>query len=116
MKQYTEGLREKWYGAMEEFLLAAIEYAKNAKDGGWLAYEMLKDATIIPSKSQTMELALKAQQPEPESEQAAIKRIAVALVQGAIERHRFFGLPLPEADEVEQSLLAKAKENGGCLE
>jgi hypothetical protein len=36
-----------------------------------------------------------------------MKGIAVAMVQEAIERHRFFGIPLPEADEVEKSIRDK---------
>jgi hypothetical protein len=36
-----------------------------------------------------------------------IKRTAVALVEGAIEKHKFFGLPLPEADAAEEAMHAK---------
>jgi hypothetical protein len=45
-------LREKrFYGALEEMLSTAIDYAKNGKDGGWLAYEMLKDGGVIPPRT-----------------------------------------------------------------
>jgi hypothetical protein len=60
-----------------------LEYAKNAKDGGWLAFEMLKNGGIIPGNGQKIELELKQQlEPDPENEQAAIKRIAKAIVAG----------------------------------
>jgi hypothetical protein len=98
---------------MEIAMETLLEELKNpnSKTRGWLAFEMLQAGGVIPENDQKVKLELPLQQPEPDSEQAAIKRIAVALVQGAIERHRFFGLPLPEADEVEQSLLQKAKDN-----
>jgi len=103
---YIEALRGKFYGALEIAMAALLDELRNpnSKTRGWLAYEMLKDGGVIPNRSQTVGLELKTPEPEPDTEQAAIKKIAVALVQGAIERHRFFGLPLPEADEVEQSL------------
>jgi hypothetical protein len=113
--EYIEVLREKFYGSLEIAMDSLLDELRNpnSKTRGWLAFEMLKASGVVPNRNQMMELESRTPEPEPESEQAAIKRIAVALVQGAIERHRFFGLPLPEADEVEQSLLAKAKENGG---
>jgi hypothetical protein len=113
--QYIGELRARFVGATEIAMETLLEELRNpdSRTRGWLAFEMLRAGSVIPNRNQTMELESRTPEPEPESEQAAIKRIAVALVQGAIERHRFFGIPLPEADEVEQSLLAKAKENGG---
>jgi 5'-3' exonuclease len=73
---------------------------------------MLKDGGVVPNRNQIVELESRTE-PEPDSEQAAIKRIAVALVQGAIERHRYFGLPLEEADECEEALNQKAKGKNG---
>jgi hypothetical protein len=109
--QYIEELRARFFGAMEIAMETLLEELKNpnSKTRGWLAFEALKASGVIPEKDQKVKLELPVQEPEPDSEQAAIKRIAAALVQGAIERHKSFGLPLPEADEVEQSLLAKAK-------
>jgi hypothetical protein len=107
--EHVKNLRAQFFGGLEEALQLAFDYIRNSKDGGKLAYEMLKDAGVVPSNCQKLELELQAKQPDPESERAAIKRTAVALVEGAIERHKFFGLPLPEADEVEQSLLEKEK-------
>jgi hypothetical protein len=77
-----------------------IELASQLRDLG------TSNAYVIPNRSQAMGLELKTPEPEPESEQAAIKRIAIALVEGAIERHRFFGIPLPEADAVEEEMRA----------
>ena len=113
--EYIESLREKFYGALEIAMDSLLDELRNpdSKTRGWLAYEMLKDGGVVPNRNQTMESESRTPEPEPESEQAAIKRIAVALVQGAIERHRYFGLPLEEADEAEEALNQKAKgENG----
>jgi hypothetical protein len=112
---YIEALRGKFYGALEIAMDSLLDELQNpnSRTRGWLAFEMLKDGGVIPKRSQTVGLELKTPESEPEGEEASIRRIATALVKGAIERHRFYGLPLPEADEVEQSLLAQAKENGG---
>jgi hypothetical protein len=109
--EYIEVLREKFYGALEIAMDALLDELRNpnSKTRGWLAFEMLKSGGVIPENDQKVKLELPVQQPDPDTEQAGIKKIAVALVEGAIERHRFFGLPLPEADEVEQSLLAKGE-------
>jgi hypothetical protein len=113
--EYIEVLREKFYGSLEIAMDSLLDELRNpnCKTRGWLAFEMLKASGVVPNRNQMMELESRTPEPEPDSEQAAIKRIAVALVQGAIERHRFFGLPLPEADEVEQSVLARAKVASG---
>ena len=37
VEEYVRGLRERFYGALEQVLSAAIDYARNGKDGGWLA-------------------------------------------------------------------------------
>jgi hypothetical protein len=102
--EYVRDVRERFYGALEEMLSAAIDYAKTGKDGGWLAYEMLKDGGVIPDEKMLQQM-LAAPQPAPgEKGDSAAKRIAVALVEDAIQRHPFFGLPLPEADEAEEEV------------
>jgi hypothetical protein len=113
--QYIGELRARFFGAMEIAMETLLEELNNpdTKTRGWLAFEMLKDGGVVPNRNQTMELESQPKQPGPESEDAAIQKIAVQIVKGAIEKHRFFGIPLPEADEAEQSLLAEAKENGG---
>jgi hypothetical protein len=39
-------------------------------------------------------------------------KIAVAIVKSAIERHRAFGIPLPEADEMEEEMRAHLRSEG----
>jgi hypothetical protein len=79
-----------------------------------LAYEMLKDSGVIPQRNTVQPLAGKLRdQTTPETEESAVKRIAVALVEGAIERHRFFGLPLPEVEEAEAAILAEKEIRSG---
>ncbi len=98
--KHVQDLREKFYGRLEEALEAAFDYVKNGKEGGRLAYQMMMDSGIVRG-SDKLDVAAPI---EVETEESAVKRIAVALVQGAIERHKSFGLPLPEADEVEEEL------------
>jgi hypothetical protein len=105
VQEYVKDLRARFYGALEEVLVAAIEYAKNAKDGGWLAYEMLKDGGVIPSEKEKN----KPVEVKPEDEQSAVRRIAIQMVEGAIERHKYFELPFPEAEGAEAELKAKEK-------
>jgi hypothetical protein len=97
-------LRARFYGALEEMLFVAIEYTKHARDGGWLAYEMLKHGGVIPDAKQE-----RTREVTPEEEQTAIKRIAIAMAEGAIERSKFFEMPLPEVDELEAKLNVKAR-------
>lgn len=101
VEEYVRGLRERFYGALEEVLSAAIEYAKTGKDGGWLAYEMLKDGGVIPARTMKQQVAAAQPSSPAETEETAVKRIAVALVEGALHRQRFFELPLPEIEEFE---------------
>ena len=113
--EYIEALREKFYGSLEIAMDTLLDELRNpnSKTRAWLAFKMLEHGAVIPCIGQAMEAGLRAQQPAPESEEVAIKRIAVSMLEGAIERHRFYGLPLPEADEAERALLAKEKENSG---
>jgi hypothetical protein len=104
VQEYVEDLRAKLYGALEDALIAVIQYVKNGKQGGLLGYRMLVDAGVIPQKDGKHHPAMEPQKPvdpQPDSEQGRIRTIATEMVRRATERQRFFGLPLPEADEVE---------------
>jgi hypothetical protein len=35
VQEYVEDLRAKFYGALEDVLVAVIQYVKNGKDGGF---------------------------------------------------------------------------------
>jgi hypothetical protein len=110
VQEYVEDLRAHFYGALENVLIAVMQYVKNGKDGGLLGYRMLVDAGVIPRKDGKDQPAREMQKPaeaHPDSEQARITMIATEMVRRAIERHRFFGIPLPEADEVEESIRVK---------
>jgi hypothetical protein len=72
--EHVKNLRARFYGGLEEALQSTFDYIRNSKDGGKLAYEMLKDAAVIPNNCQKVDLELQAKQPDPESEQAAIKK------------------------------------------
>ena len=101
---YVRGVRERFYGALEEMLSAAINYAKTGKDGGCLAYEMLKDGGVIPDERMLQQMLAAPQPASPEEtatrtssafvanifaafspgKEDSANRIAVALVKGAI--------------------------------
>jgi hypothetical protein len=109
VQEYVKDLRARFYGGLHEMLFAAIEYAKSAKDGGWLAYQMLRDAGVIPDLSKKADVNVAELRPPATEEQEAVRRIAMIMVEGAIERHKYFGMELPETDGVGEKLLAKAK-------
>jgi rubrerythrin len=104
VQEYVKDVRARFYGALEELLLAAVEYAKYAKDGGWLAYEMLKDGGVIPQDGKSHHPAWGIQPLTPEKEEYATRKIAVAMADGIIERYKSFGLPLPDMEEVSTDL------------
>jgi hypothetical protein len=96
--------------AVEDVLIAIIQYVKNGKDGGLLGYRMLVDAGVIPQKDGKRNPAMEPQKPadpQPDSEQARIRMIATKTVRRAVERHRFVTEPLPEMDEVEEAICSK---------
>lgn len=110
VQEYVEDLRARFYGALEEMLFAAVRYARDGKDGGWLAYEMLKDSGVIPQRDGKHHPAMAAQEQvnsKPNSDQARIRMIATAMVEGALARQRFFAEPLPEMDATEEEVRPK---------
>jgi hypothetical protein len=50
VQEYVEDLRARFYGELENVLIAVMQYVKNGKDGGLLGYRMLVDAGVIPQK------------------------------------------------------------------
>jgi len=89
VQEYVEDLRAKFYGALEDALIAVIQYVKNGKDGGLLGYRMLVDAGVIPQKSGKHHSAVEAPRPvnpDPDGEQARITMIAKEMVRRAIDR------------------------------
>jgi hypothetical protein len=112
VQEYVEDLRAKFYGTLEDVLIAVIRYVKNGKDGGLLGYRMLVDAGVIPQKNGKHHSAMERQKPvdlQPDSEQARIRMIATEMVEQALARQRFFAEPLPEMDDVEETIGAKRR-------
>src|SRR5580765_7860600 len=60
--EHVKNLRARFYGGLEEALQSTFDYIRNSKDGGKLAYEMLKDAAVIPNNCQKVDLELQAKQ------------------------------------------------------
>ena len=106
VKEYVEDLRAKFYGALEDVLIAVTQYVKNGKDGGRLGYRMLVDAGVIPQKDGKRHPAMEPQKPadpQPDSEQRRIRMIATEMVRRGTERQRFFAEPL-EMEETEEEV------------
>ena len=99
---YIADLRARFYGALEQVLESAVDYAVNARDGGWLAYKMLEAAGVIPNAKTIRPMA-----PTTEDDESAIHKLAVGMMKGSIERHAFFGLPLMEEDMKEAKKICK---------
>jgi hypothetical protein len=110
VQEYVEDLRARFYGELENILVAVMQYVKNGKDGGLLGYRMLVDAGVIPQKNGKHHSAMEPQKPvdlQPDSEQARIRMIATEMVRRAIERKRCFTEPLPEMEETEEEFRRK---------
>jgi hypothetical protein len=85
----------RFYGELESVLIAAIQYVKNGKDGGWLGYEMLKDGGIIPQKNGRNRPAMEMQKPpDParDREQARIRMIATPPLRHSLPRNQRKGM------------------------
>ena len=107
-----EDLRARFYGELENVLIAVMQYVKSGKDGGLLGYRMLVDAGVIPRNGGKHHPVMEPQEPmdpQPDSEQARKRMIATEMVRRAIERQRFFAEPLLEMDEVEEAIGAKRR-------
>jgi hypothetical protein len=112
VQEYVEDLRARFYGELENVLIAVMQYVKNGKDGGLLGYRMLVDAGVIPQKDGKHHPAMDPQKPvdpQPDSKQARIRMIATEMVRRAVERKRFFAEPLPEMEEVEEAIRVKRR-------
>jgi len=110
VQEYVEDLRAKFYGTLEDVLIAVIQYVKNGKQGGLLGYRMLVDAGVIPQKDGKQHPIMETQKPvdpHPDSEQARIRMIATEMVRRAIERKRFFTEPVSEMDEAEDGIRSR---------
>lgn len=110
VQEYVEDLRARFYGELENVLIAVMQYVKNGKDGGLLGYRMLVDAGVIPRKEGKHHPVMETQKPadpQPDSEQHRIRMIATEMVRRGMERQRFFTTPLPETEEVEEVIRSK---------
>jgi len=107
VKEHLKDLRARFYGLLEEMLPAVLEYVKKGKDGGWLGYEMLKDAGVIPQRDSKDKAELAATHTPEEIHDSLRRKIAIGLMEGAIEKHKYYGMPFPEADKIEKEILAK---------
>jgi hypothetical protein len=108
VQRHIESLKERFYGSLETMLEVAVDYAMTARDGGWLALEFLKSAGVVPDVKHAS-LNIFQHQPTPDEEQAAIREIAVGLIEGAIERHKFYEMPMEGLEDIGAELKQKAK-------
>jgi hypothetical protein len=113
LNQHIEMLREKLYGQMDEILLACVIQAKIGD--GTLAYRLLVDAGVIPQLGKKT-VDMNVSKVPPESEDDIVHDIARELIEGAVERHKFFNMPLPEFDEIEDRLKKEKEKKAASLQ
>ena len=93
---YVRSARERFCGSLDEMMSVVIDHAKHANDGGWLAYEMLKSAGVIPSASANqMNLPVESTK-TPEEE--AVRETALRMLESGIRRLQAYEMELPEPD------------------
>jgi len=110
VQEYVKNLRARFYGAMEDVLKETLVAIK-VKNDGWLGLELLDRAGVIPPKETKPKVELTTnQQHTPEEIHDYLRRkIAIGLMEGAIEKHKYYGMPFPEADKVEKAILAQER-------
>jgi hypothetical protein len=82
VQEHVKNLRARFYGLLEEILLAVIEYVKKGKDGGWLGFEILKDAGVIPQRDSGDKVELPATHTPEEVHDYLRRKIAIGLMEG----------------------------------
>ena len=90
----VQSMREELFGLCPS-AISTIEHCLTKERDGRLAFQILAHLGVFPSPAEIQSLV-----PRPKiDEDTEIKKFAVKLVEGAIERHRFFGLPFPGDEE-----------------
>ena len=97
-EEYIARRREEFVGLADDAIAAVREGLRSAKDGAWLAWEILKALGIVPSDASSSSDVVHAEQPrstEEEQVRAYVERLALI----AIDRNKCYGTELPELDE-----------------
>ena len=99
--QHVAAMRAQFFGAVEIAMQVFLEELRNPNNRarGQLAYQVLKDAAVIPTEHQR-ELLSAQQGVVPESShRERVKEIMAGLVEGAIARCAAHGIPMPEIED-----------------
>jgi hypothetical protein len=96
--EYTQKLRQQYYGLGELALKGLCRAVEKSSDGR-LAHELLRNIGVIPNSEEAHALERRMQQAEPATEEEAVKKEMLNLVLGAYERAKMFRQPLPSLEE-----------------
>jgi len=98
--QHVAAMRAQFFGAVEIAMQVFLEELMNPNNRtrGQLAYQMLKDAAVIPSEHERQLLSQHQAVPES-SERERVKEIMSGLMEGAIARCSAYGMRLPEIED-----------------
>jgi hypothetical protein len=98
--QHVAAMRAQFFGAVEIAMQVFLEELRNPNNRarGQLAYQVLKDAAVIPSEHERQLLSAQQQAVPESSEREQVKEIMSALMEGAIARCSAYGMRLPEIE------------------
>ena len=97
MQEHVRALRERWFG-LGHVAVDAVRHALTEEKDGRLGFQVAESMGVVPSPAerQSMIASLAILETDEETE---VKKIAANLLIGAIERHAYFGMPLPELEK-----------------
>ena len=98
--QLVAAIRAQFFGAAEIAMQVVLEELRNPnnKTRGQLAYQLLKDAAVIPTEHQRELLSAQQQIVPEDCHRERVKQIMSGLMEGAIARCAAYGLPLTEIE------------------
>jgi len=98
--QLVATIRAQFFGAAEIAMQVVVEELRNPNNRtrGQMAYQLLKDAAVIPTEHQRELLSAQQQIVPEDCHRERVKQIMSGLMEGAIARCAAYGLPLTEIE------------------
>jgi hypothetical protein len=93
---YICRLKERFYGLGDD-ALNAVQHAVREQGDARLAYQLLQDIGIVPSREERNSAAMQQSVAEHD-EEAEVNKMMGRLIQAAVERARVFGTRCPELE------------------
>jgi hypothetical protein len=101
MSAFVRQMRESFYGLGVD-ALDAVRHSLCQKKDGQLGYKLLTDIGIIPPSEERQSLSVVSPSPEKGRDER-VTELVRRLTEGARERARIFGMPMPENETVVDS-------------